>query len=81
VSVVRLEIGEVAVRGFGALDGERVRAAAVRELERALAADAGWPRSHAGRAHVDAGPAPLPRGASAEDVGAAIGRAVRRGLG
>jgi hypothetical protein len=79
VKTLRLEIGEVRLRGFGALDGERVRAAAVRELERLLADDA--VASHArDRRHVDAGRMELGRGASAEDVGAAIGHAVKRGL-
>jgi hypothetical protein len=78
--VLRVEIGEVAVRGFGAIDGERVRVAAARELERLLAADEAWPRAYASRAHVDAGRVSLSRSASAEDVGVAIGRAVQRGL-
>jgi hypothetical protein len=80
VKVLRLEIGEVAVRGLGALDGERVRTAAARELERLLAADAAWPRAYESRVRVDAGRVSLPSSASADDVGAAIGRAVRRGL-
>jgi hypothetical protein len=78
--VLRVEIGEVAVRGFGAIDGERVRAAAARELEGLLATDEAWPTAYTSRAHVDAGRVPVSRSASADDVGVAIGRAVQRGL-
>ena len=77
--VLRVEIGEVVVRGFGPIDGGRVRSAAARELGRLLAADKSWPR-RASRANVDAGRVSLPPTASADDVGVAIGRAVRRGL-
>jgi hypothetical protein len=80
VSVVRVEIGEVAVRGFGAVDGDRVRAAIVRELEHVAATDPAWPRARSGGARLDAGRAPLGRGASADDIGAAVARAVQRGL-
>jgi hypothetical protein len=79
VRMVRVEIGEVRVRGFGPIDGERIRAAAARELERLLAADEVSPHGTS-RAHVDAGRVPLPPTASADDVGVAIGRAVQRGL-
>jgi hypothetical protein len=79
VRVLRVEIGEVSVRGFGSIDGERIRAAAARELERLLAADEVWPHG-ASRAYVDAGRVSLPPAASADDVGVAIGRAVQRGL-
>ena len=81
MKVLRLEIGEVAVHGLGALDGELVRTAAARELERLLAVGETWPRASESRARVDAGRVSLPSTASAEDVGVAIGRAVRRGLG
>ena len=77
--MLKVEIGEVAVRGFGTIDGERLRAAAARELEQLLAADETWPRGTS-RAHVDAGCISLPRTASADEVGAAIGRAVQREL-
>ena len=79
MTTLRVEIGEVRLRGFDALDGDQVRAAAALEIERLLGHDGAWTPTR-DRRHVDAGRVPLRRSASAEDVGAAIGRAVHRGL-
>ena len=76
---LRVEIADVALRGFGTLDVDCVRASAARELERALAADPAWPGREGG-AVVRAAPMRIAAGAGAEDVGAAIARAVHRSL-
>ena len=72
--VVEVRIDELALEGVGPLDRNRVAAAATRELERLLGERGAWA---GGATTVDVGAGTLePAGAGADEVGAAIGKAV-----
>ena len=79
---IDLRIDELVLEGFAPDARLRVGAAVERELSRLLA-EAPLSRSvarHDGAAHLDGGAFDAPPGASPEQVGAAVARAVHGGL-
>ncbi len=77
-----LHVDELVLHGFAGADRHRIGMAAERELTRLLAERGvpGSPRRGREMASIDAGTVALPPGASPWIVGAAIARAVYRGL-
>ena len=77
-----LHVDELVLHGFANADRHRIGMAAERELTRLLADRGvpGAPRRDREKASVDAGTVALSPGASPRDIGAAIARAVYRGL-
>jgi hypothetical protein len=78
--VVRVEIGEIVLRGFERVDGARVRAAAARELERLVAGDRAWPAARPSIPRLDARATAMPPSSAPEALGREVAQVVHREL-